>query len=99
LIPNPLDYAINIFNEVAASLYLYFMIMLTDFHGENTHREEIGWALLALVCGTVLINIIKTAIVSYSAVKRSLILGYKKLRSLVRPSQPSTIAIKPEIVK
>jgi hypothetical protein len=73
--------------------------MLTDFHGENTLREEIGWALLALVCGTVLINMIKTAVVSYSVVKRSLILGYKKLRSLVRPSPPSTIAIKPEIVK
>lgn len=75
------------------------MIMLTDFHGENTLREEIGWALLALVCGTILINMIKTAVLSYSVVKKSLMLGYKKLRSLVRPSPPSTIAIKPEIVK
>ena len=89
----------NILNELAASLYLYLIIMLTDFHGENTLREEIGWALLALVCGTVFINVVKTAVVGCSVLKRRIILGYNKLVSMMVGTSPSTIAIKPEISK
>ena len=60
LIPDRLDFAINLFNELAASVYLYLMMLLTDFQGENPLRDNIGWALLGLVSLVVTINVIKT---------------------------------------
>ena len=49
----------SIFNEVMASLYLYLMLCLTDYHGDDTLRDEIGWALLILAIFTVIVNLIK----------------------------------------
>jgi hypothetical protein len=38
LIPDPLDFYMSLFNEAAASTYLYLLIGLTDFYGENLQR-------------------------------------------------------------
>ena len=65
LIPNRLDFLINLFNELAASVYLYLMMMLTDFQGENPLRDDTGLALLALVSLVVTVNVIKTCVKAY----------------------------------
>jgi predicted membrane protein len=52
-----------LFNEIMVSIYLYLLICLTDFMGENDYRDYIGWALLLLVAFTVLVNLVKFLIV------------------------------------
>jgi hypothetical protein len=48
-----------LFNEIMVSIYLYMLLCLTDFMGENDCRDFIGWALLQLVVLTVLVNLVK----------------------------------------
>ena len=52
-----------LFNEVMVSIYLYLLLCLTDFMGENDYRDMIAWALLQLVVFTVLVNLVKFLIV------------------------------------
>ena len=57
------------------SVYLYLMMSLTDFHGENPLRSEIGYVLLYLVIFTVVVNFFKALwinIVSFQFVKKLL---------------------------
>ena len=58
-----LDNSMLLFNEIMVSMYLYLLICLTDFMGENDYRDYIGWALLLLVAFTVLVNLVKFLIV------------------------------------
>ncbi len=51
------------------SLYLYQMLILTDFMGENTLREEIGWSLLGTVFLSAIINMIKFTINVYKVMR------------------------------
>ena len=51
------------------SVYLYLMMSLTDFHGENPLRSEIGYVLLYLVIFTVLVNFIKAIWISITGFK------------------------------
>ena len=51
------------------SVYLYLMMSLTDFHGENPLRSEIGYVLLYLVIFTVLVNFIKAVWTSIMGLK------------------------------
>ena len=44
--------------EVSISIYLYVLLCLTDFMGENTVREELGWALTILAGSVVAINVL-----------------------------------------
>jgi hypothetical protein len=50
------DNFIDFFIEVCVSLYLYILLALTDWWGENHLREELGWALVILVIATIIIN-------------------------------------------
>jgi len=44
--------------EASVSIYLYCLLSLTDFSGENTPRIELGW-VLAMITGIVIgINVI-----------------------------------------
>jgi hypothetical protein len=52
----------TVFNEIAASVYLYFLIILTDFHGRTDKREECGWSLMILATFVVFINLSKVII-------------------------------------
>ena len=45
------------------------MMSLTDFHGENPLRSEIGYVLLYLVIFTVLVNFIKAVWTSIMGLK------------------------------
>ena len=42
--------------ELAVSAYLYVMMMLTDFTGENLFRETQGWILAGLITSVVGFN-------------------------------------------
>jgi hypothetical protein len=53
------DNIITFLNELFVSIYLYLLIMLTDFMGENTLRDSLGNALVALVCLGVIVNLLK----------------------------------------
>jgi Na+/melibiose symporter-like transporter len=57
--------------EGCNSIYLYIMLMLTDFTGENPFREQQGWALAMLVSGIVAINFI---IFLVQAVKKTIVI-------------------------
>jgi hypothetical protein len=52
-----------LFNEIMVSVYLYLLLCLTDFMGENDCRDFIGLLLLSLVVFTVLVNLVKFLIV------------------------------------
>ena len=58
-----LDNHMLLFNEVMVSIYLYLLLCLTDFRGENYTRNLIGYALLFEVVFTVLVNLLKFLIV------------------------------------
>ena len=49
----------SLFNEIAVSLYLYIMLALTEFSGENPLRDELGWSLFILISFTILFNLLK----------------------------------------
>lgn len=49
----------SLFNEVCVSLYLYIMLILSDFAGVNTLRNECGWALVFLLMIVQLVNLCK----------------------------------------
>jgi hypothetical protein len=44
--------------ELSVSIYLYVLLLLTDFMGENTAREELGWVLTILTGTIVAINVL-----------------------------------------
>jgi hypothetical protein len=51
------DQRITWWIEVSISIYLYVLLSLTDFIGENTVREELGWALTILTGTLVVVNV------------------------------------------
>ncbi len=56
------DNLITFLNELFVSFYLYLLILLTDFMGENTLRDSLGNALVGLVCLGVVVNLLKLLI-------------------------------------
>jgi len=62
VIANPMteisNQRITLMIEASISIYLYVLLSLTDFMGENTLREELGWTLAILTGGIVAINIL-----------------------------------------
>jgi hypothetical protein len=61
IIANPMtdkwDQRITWIVEVSISIYLYALLSLTDFMGENTVREELGWVLTILTGSIVAMNV------------------------------------------
>ena len=61
VISNPMtdkwDQRITLMIEISISIYLYVLLSLTDFMGENTLREELGWVLTILTGTIVAINV------------------------------------------
>ena len=66
----------SIFNEVATSLYLYVVILLTEFMGDTGLRDEIGWGLLVLVGAVVGINLLRVLLKIPGAIKS----GYYRIK-------------------
>jgi hypothetical protein len=53
-----LDQRVTWMIELSVSIYLYVLLLLTDFMGENTVREELGWVLTILTGTVVAINVL-----------------------------------------
>jgi len=87
--PDKADQRMALFNEIAASAYLYIMILLTDFWGENELRNSVGWALLVFLIFVVSVNFIKV-ISSFAAWMSSKI---KKYWRILNPKE--TVPIRP----
>ena len=77
---NRLENRITLFNEIMVSFYLYLMMGLTDFYGENSPRNEIGWALLFLVMFTVGVNLVKTMHLDFRHLIRWLSKKYRAVK-------------------
>ena len=60
------DNAIDFFIEVCVSIYLYILLVLSDFWGQNSFRDEEGWALVILVITVILINFLN---LTFSTIK------------------------------
>jgi hypothetical protein len=60
VISNPMtekrDQIITWIIELSVSIYLYVLLSLTDFMGENTLRDNLGWALTLLTGSIVTMN-------------------------------------------
>jgi hypothetical protein len=67
--PSPKENAVSVFNEVMVSLYLYTLLHLTDFFGENNYREEGGYVLVGIIFISVAVNVIKFLILIIKEVK------------------------------
>jgi len=57
--PTSKENAVSVFNEFMVSLYLYTLLHLTDFFGENRYREEAGYALVGIILMSVAVNLLK----------------------------------------
>jgi hypothetical protein len=76
-----LDNRMNLFIEICVSLYLYAELALTDFMGDNTLRDSLGWFLACLIIFLVAINILVLCLkVLFGLVKliRKILINYKK---------------------
>ena len=49
----------SVFNELMVSFYLYTLLHLTDFFGDNNYREEAGYVLVGIIFVSVSVNLIK----------------------------------------
>ena len=52
------DQRMTLLIEVSVSIYLYALLSLTDYMGENTLRTELGWSLALLTAIVVGINVL-----------------------------------------
>jgi Na+/melibiose symporter-like transporter len=61
LISNPMtdkwDQRLTLIIEISISIYLYVLLSLTDFMGDNTVRDELGWVLTILTGIVVAANV------------------------------------------
>jgi hypothetical protein len=74
--PTQNENKLSVFNEFMVSLYLYTLINLTDFFGENKYREESGYVLVGIIFLSVLVNILKFV----SLISIEIISKYKEWR-------------------
>ena len=62
VIRNPMtekwDQRITLIIEISVSIYLYVLLSLTDFMGDNTVRDELGWVLTILTGIVVAVNVL-----------------------------------------
>ncbi len=55
---NKLDNQIDLFIEVCVSLYLYVLLILTDWWDTNVFRDECGWILVGLIIISLIANLL-----------------------------------------
>jgi hypothetical protein len=83
--------------EVSVSIYLYVLLSLTDFMGENTVRENLGWVLTILTGSIVALNVLnflqKYGRLYLAAICSFILQKYNK--ELIR--SPRTVKLNPEI--
>ena len=52
------EHRMSIFNEIMVTLYLYLLVSLTDYNGENPLREQCGVVLLGVVLSAIGVNLL-----------------------------------------
>ena len=57
--PSPIENKVSVFNELMVSLYLYTLMHLTDFFGDNYYREDAGYVLVGIIFVSVAVNMMK----------------------------------------
>ena len=57
--PSKFENKASVFNEIMVSLYLYTLMHLTDFFGDNYYREDAGYILVGIIFVSVAVNLIK----------------------------------------
>jgi hypothetical protein len=86
---------IALFNEFMNMLYLYTNMMLTDFHGEDSMRNQFASCLVVILGVTVAVNFFrlawKTLNIILSSLRRAKIYLYAKFGWF----KPKVVAIKP----
>lgn len=60
----------NFFNEVMVSAYLYVLMMLTDYIGDNRYRVEQGTVLVVIIMTNVGLNFLKLFYGVFKSVKK-----------------------------
>lgn len=70
---DPGDMRIALFNEFVNSLYLYTDMLLTDFHGYDTMRDQFGSCLVVILGVTVGVNFFR--------------LGWKTLEAFIQSAK------------
>ena len=78
----PLDNYMQILNEAMICIYLYIMLILTEFNTELTFKDQIGWCLLGTIFLNVSANLFKALFVIG---KGTLTLISRRLQSLNNP--------------
>jgi len=86
----------SMLNEVATSFYLYIIMLLTEFMGETGLRDEIGWGLLILVVGVVVINFLRV-LSNIPGFLKTIFFSLKKCLSHSKRSRSAIVAIKPTL--
>jgi hypothetical protein len=78
--PSPIENRFSVFNEVMVSLYLYTLLNLTDFFGDNPHRDEAGYVLVAIIFVSVASNFIKFFIQVIREIRLMILKRWKKVK-------------------
>ena len=94
--PNKSDNRFALLIEISVSIYLYVMLTLTDFMGENLLRDPLGWLLAGIVVSIVFVNVLT---LGYSIFKK-LYRRYFKIRDYFRLKRlRGTVKMKPSTLK
>jgi hypothetical protein len=92
---DPAVLRLSLFNEFMNSLYLYTDMMLTDFHGYDSMRDQLGSCLVVILGVTVGVNFFrlgwKVIQAVFHYVKRAKVYLYHKFGWF----KPKVVAIKP----
>ena len=79
-----------LFNEFFVSLYLYILLILSDFAGVNPLRDECGWALVFILMIVQLVNFLKFLFNLVLAIKNSNLCKWCLKRSWADPKTTKT---------
>jgi hypothetical protein len=88
---------IALFNEFMNSLYLYTIMMLTDFHGYDSVRDHLGSYLVVILGVTVGVNFVRLGWKTLQAVFNHAKRAKLYLSIISRWFKPKVVAIKPTI--
>ena len=78
--PSPIENRFSVFTEVMVSLYLYTLLNLTDFFGDNHHRDEAGYVLVAIIFASVAANFIKFFTLVLREIRLLILKRWKKVK-------------------
>jgi hypothetical protein len=85
---NKLDNQIDLFIEVCVSLYLYVLLILTDWWDTNDFRDECGWILVGLIIISLIANLFHFFISIRLPLKRLI----AKIKAILIKFKPGSVA-------